>query len=323
MSPIVSVIVPTKNRPLELAAALGSVAAQTLANLEVVVVNDGGVDVRPVVERFARSLDIRLIDHPVCAGPSAARNTGLDAATGRFIGYLDDDDEYLPGNLQAAVEAAIRQDADLVYCDAQIRTRRGDPSRAANRWTYDLPFEPGFLEVMNFIPPVTVLYRRCEVRFDLDLPVAEDWDMWLRLARGHGYRFAHLPQVGAIYHRVKDNGSITASADDNLEDFAVFYDSYRAICERWPVPEDSREHLYRRFMIQMHDMVCSHLAAGDSLTHLYYERILRILYAGFTGTLPDEEMPERMEQALVGPPEHAATPDASGRATAQIGDPAR
>ncbi len=312
MSPLISVIVPTKDRPQELAAALGSVTAQSLADLEVIVINDDGVDVGHVVERFERSLDLQLINHEVCGGPARARNTGLAAATGQFIGFLDDDDEYLPGHLQAAVETAAEQNSDFVYCDARIRTRRGDTSAGANRWAYDLPLVPGFLEVTSFIPPVAVVYRRGEARFDSALPVCEDWEMWLRLTRGHGYRTARVPDIGVIYHRVKDNGSLTAEADDSLEDFLPFYDSYRKICERWPVPENSRVQLYRHFMIEMHELVCAHLAAGDSLPHLYYERILRVLHAGFTGAIPDEEMPERMEWALMGLSQDLPMLDAPG-----------
>jgi glycosyltransferase involved in cell wall biosynthesis len=303
MSPIVSVIVPTKNRPAELADALGSVVAQTLTDLEVIVINDGGVDVGAVVERFEPSVRVQLIDRAISGGPAQARNAGLEAATGEFISFLDDDDQYLPEHLQAAVEAAAQRTADLVYCDAQIRTRRGDTSAEANRWAYDITLVSGFLEVTSFIPPVAAVYRRSEARFDQGLPVCEDWEMWLQLMRGHGYRIARVPRIGVIYHRVKENGSLTADADDNLDDFMPFFDSYRKICERWPVPEISRMHLYRRFMIQMHEMVCAHLAAGDNLPHLYYERIFRLLHAGFTQVIPDKEMPERMERALLGLPQ--------------------
>jgi hypothetical protein len=62
----------------------------------------------------------------------------------------------------------------------------------------------------------------------------------------------------------------------------------------------------------MHELVCAHLVAGDSLPHLYYERIIRVLHAGFTGALPDDEMPERMERALLGTPQGLAMLDVPG-----------
>lgn len=301
MTPIVTVVLPTRNRPAELGAALDSLAAQTLdaREFEVVVVNDGGTDVGPVVERFERVLDVRLVDHDVNRGPSAARNTALDHARGVFVSYLDDDDLLLPHALGTAV-AAARRGADFVFCDVAIRTVRDDTSAEANPAAYDLPYDRRFLEAANHIPTIAVLHRRTEARFDPALPVVEDWDMWLRLVRG-GARVTHIPAVGRIYHRARSADSLTADADESLAAFRTFYDAYRTVCARWPVPDGSRQARYRDHMILMHEMVCAHLAEGDELPHLYYERILGVLWAGFSGAVDDKAVPELMEAALTTP----------------------
>jgi hypothetical protein len=118
----------------------------------------------------------------------------------------------------------------------------------------------------------------------------------------------HYPAAEVLYHRVKGTSSISADADDNLADFQRAYDAYRTICARWPVPEGSRTALYRRYMILMHDLVCAHLAAGRLLPHLYYERTLAVLYAGYTGVVDDDEIPRHLDSALTTPHEQFATP---------------
>ena len=96
-APAVTVVVPTYNRGAMLREALGSLASQTTADFEVVVVDDGSEeDIAAVVSRH--SLPVRFIRTPH-AGLAGARNTGMAAARGRYIAYLDSDDLYYPFKL--------------------------------------------------------------------------------------------------------------------------------------------------------------------------------------------------------------------------------
>ena len=103
-APLVSVIIPTYNRRQWLGGALESVLAQTHRNFEILVVNDGGADVGPVIETLNAAGRIRLINLPQKQGISAARNAGIRAAKGIYIAYLDDDDIFLPNHLKTLVE---------------------------------------------------------------------------------------------------------------------------------------------------------------------------------------------------------------------------
>ena len=95
--PTVSVVIPTFNRADLVVEALGSVFAQTLDDLEAILVDDGSTDgtAERVRERFAGESRLRVLEKPN-GGASSARNRGLDVARGRYVAFLDSDDLYLP-----------------------------------------------------------------------------------------------------------------------------------------------------------------------------------------------------------------------------------
>lgn len=99
-TPTVSVIVPTYNRPDRLRTALASLGAQTYQDFEIIVVNDAGCEVGSVIDACADRHRIMTITHDRNRGLAAARNSGLRAAKGTYIAYLDDDDRYLPHHLR-------------------------------------------------------------------------------------------------------------------------------------------------------------------------------------------------------------------------------
>src|SRR6266852_5744847 len=113
--PLVSVVIPTHNRPQLLAEAIASVRAQTFTDYEIIVVSNG------------ESADMRHASGMAAAGcqyfelprgnASAARNFGIAHATGEWIALLDDDDLWLPEKLERQLEEAKSSGADMVTCD--------------------------------------------------------------------------------------------------------------------------------------------------------------------------------------------------------------
>jgi glycosyltransferase involved in cell wall biosynthesis len=95
-APRVSVVVRTKDRPRLLGEALASLRAQTFQDFEVIVVNDGGV---PPAGLDPAGAGLRVVTTEPPHGRSRALDTGLRAARGRFVAYLDDDDLFLPHHL--------------------------------------------------------------------------------------------------------------------------------------------------------------------------------------------------------------------------------
>jgi succinoglycan biosynthesis protein ExoO len=114
-----SVIIPAYNVSGTVERAIRSAAAQTLPPFEILVIDDCSTDnTVEVVQALAREIpSLRLYSTPVNGGPSAARNVGLRAAKGDWIGLLDGDDAWKPGRLQRLLEVAIATSADFVADD--------------------------------------------------------------------------------------------------------------------------------------------------------------------------------------------------------------
>ncbi len=113
--PVVSVIMPVYNSEKYLPDAIESVLGQTFPDFELILVDDGSPDGSgEVCDAYAaRDARVRVI-HRENGGISAARNTGIDAATGEYIAFIDNDDKYCPDLLEAAVGAAREEGADVV-----------------------------------------------------------------------------------------------------------------------------------------------------------------------------------------------------------------
>lgn len=211
--PAVSVIVPAYNTAPFIADTLASVLAQTMADFEIVVVNDGSPDT-PELEReltpFRDRIRYIVQDN---RGLSAARNTGIAAAAGRYIALLDSDDTWEPEYLQRQLEVLERDQLDIVYANA---TTFGDPLRAGRRFmdvhpsTGDVTFESLVTQRCNVM--VSVLARREALvdagLFDESLRSSEDFDMWLRvLLNGGRIGYQREPLVGSRLRK----GSLSAN----------------------------------------------------------------------------------------------------------------
>ncbi|WP_347302434.1 glycosyltransferase [Croceibacterium sp. TMG7-5b_MA50] len=180
----ISVIIPAHNAAPWLAEAVASIHAQDVS-AEVIVVDDGSADATATI---AASLPgVRLLRHPQARGPSAARNTGADAATGTAVLFLDADDRLLPGALaHAAACLTATPDAAFVY---------GAHRRVDAQWR---PLTPLVLErcepdarlaflATNCVGMIaTALFDRGKLLaaggFDEGLRNCEDYDLFLRLA---------------------------------------------------------------------------------------------------------------------------------------------
>jgi len=188
---LVSVVIPSFNGARLLAEAVESVLAQTHPAVETIVVDDGSTDDTPaLVARWGdRIRYLRQANRGVCA----ARNAGLAAARGVYVTFLDHDDRFTPEKLarQAAVLDA-HPDAGVVYTGWRFIDAEGRPFPpvAWPRHEGDVLAE---LVIANFVFLGAVMVRRSLLAetggFDEALRGAEDWELWLRLAR-HGARWA-------------------------------------------------------------------------------------------------------------------------------------
>ena len=104
-TPLVSVIIPNYNRPELLLEAIASIAAQTMTDWETIIVDDGSnpaVDEQGIHARFGNQFQV--LRHAVARGGPVAKNAGINAATGKYLAFLDDDDLFAPTYLASAIE---------------------------------------------------------------------------------------------------------------------------------------------------------------------------------------------------------------------------
>lgn len=177
-APLVSIVIPTYNRPILLRRALESVQAQTYSSIEAVVVNDGGAPVEEVVAGFGRA---RLVNHAENRGLPAARNTGIANAAGAYLGYLDDDDWLYPEHVRVILDHLIAYDYRWGYSNTDSVWSNG-----RKRLYMDAEFHSLGIRHNNVTPVCCVLHERSLIDqvgwFDESLKNHEDWDLWIRFA---------------------------------------------------------------------------------------------------------------------------------------------
>ncbi len=186
-APHVSVVIPAYNAAATLPATLASVFAQTFADYEVIVVDDGSTDGTPAL--LARYGDrIRAFRKVNEARPSTTRNLGAKAARGELVAFLDADDCWQPEKLarQVALFAANSR-LGLVYTASAVIDTSGrvlrvnQCPRGGRGRIYPL------LAVRNMMVGSSVMARRAAIAeagwFDEELTSIENWDLWIRIAR--------------------------------------------------------------------------------------------------------------------------------------------
>ena len=197
MPPLVSVIVPVFNREAMIGATVASLGRQTLDDFEIIVVDDGSTDASAEIAERAGGKRVRVIGHGHNRGIPAARNTGLEAARGRYIAWLDSDDLARPKRLERQAGflaryqeiALVGSASGRIGADGQQRRGTRVPFVAHETLVPALLFNSPFQQ--SSIMGVARTLKDFEYR--VEFPVCEDLDMFIRIARKH--RLANLKDV--------------------------------------------------------------------------------------------------------------------------------
>jgi O-antigen biosynthesis protein len=217
--PVVSVIIPVKNRPQVIVEAIESVRAQTFESWELLVVDDGSTDETPEVLRAQASRDprIRVIELGTSQGAGAARNAGIDAARSHYLSFLDSDNTWEPNFLQLCLAVAHGNGHRFVYSVAQI-ANTGKKRFLAYRGGADA------LMVQNHIPMIAFVAEASLVRdagkFDPSLRRWIDFDLLIRMARMAEPEF--LPFVGTRYDNIEGTEDRISRVEAGNWRYAVF-----------------------------------------------------------------------------------------------------
>lgn len=250
--PAVSVVIPTHNRFHLLPRAIDSVVAQTVADWEIVLVDDGSTDDTPALaERYATQLRERWVYlRGPRRGSSAARNRGIDAARAEFVAFLDSDDEFAPRKLERQLTLfRLQPQLGLVYSDfsfidlagavhASVFEEKFPIARAAACRSVApglyVCTQPLFDTLIRgyFIATIVGMIRRTtlgsNIRFRENLSYAEEWLFFLEAARAAAAGFVDEPL--SIHHFTA--GSLART--DAQSNLARYTDVLRAILTQFP-----------------------------------------------------------------------------------------
>lgn len=193
-APLVSVVITAYNASKWIRETLKSVLAQDFTDFEVVVVDDGSTDdTAQVIAAYGRS--VRCIQRPNGGQPSA-RNAGIRAARGEYIAFVDADDLWAKEKLRFQMDLIKRTRLAWVYCDAVAFDDKSG-RRLFRFGKANHQYDGNILKslfITSFIPSPTPIVRRTVFEhvgyWDENIKVAEDWNMWLKIA-------AHYP-VGLV-----------------------------------------------------------------------------------------------------------------------------
>lgn len=197
--PIVTVVISTYNRQDHVCRAMKSVLTQTFQDFELIVVNDHSADRTEEVIKSFNDPRIIYVCHGTNKGGSAARNTGIKLAKGRYIALLDDDDEWLPLKLEQQVRK-MRESTSrigLIYTGSQVYDEQKKRVLKINEPRYrGNVYQPLLSATILGSVSSALIKGECfdEVGlFDEGLSSCQDWDMWLRIATR--FEFDFVPET--------------------------------------------------------------------------------------------------------------------------------
>ncbi|OHB79352.1 MAG: hypothetical protein A2Z25_15815 [Planctomycetes bacterium RBG_16_55_9] len=224
--PVVSVLIPTFNRPQYLHQAVASVLRQSYKHLQIIVINDGGVNIGNIVSAF-RDPRLMLIDRKENLGKAHSLNEALDRADGKYVAYLDDDDLYYPHHIETLVSALeYETDCRVAYSDfykAYCRVSL-DGSRQVLSKVVEVSrdFDRFFMLHFNHVLHVCLMHRRDLIErtgpYNEQINVLIDWDMTHRLTFFSD--FHHVREItGEYYHPMGESDRISVQRRKDKQEY--------------------------------------------------------------------------------------------------------
>ena len=206
ISPIISCIITTFNRPQYLQRAVDSVLKQTFKDFEVIIVDDHS-DILPPLslpDGEDRVIPIRL---PWNTGYQVRpKNIGIMCARGRYISYLDDDNVYLPNHLEVLYEAIKDNKSDVVYGDRVYKSTIPNEKRFMGKMSFD--YDLSRINKGNYIDTSDIMHTIQAINdigfWDIFWERKADWLLMTRFGKA-GKKIIHVPQILTEYYWHSDN----------------------------------------------------------------------------------------------------------------------
>lgn len=282
---LVSVIIPSYNRSATIARAIQSVQEQTHRDLEIIVVDDGSKDdSRAILEGFsARDPRVRCIFHEKNRGAQAARNTGIHAARGEWIAFLDSDDYYYSHSLESRLRIIVREQVQVVHSECDVIRDDGVKK------PLEVPPLRGDLYLELLKKPFTVfagiLVEKAALErigfLDERVSAFQEWDTSIHLARY--FHFGFEPRSTFAYDR-RGKSSISKNKLLDAQGYEQVINNHKGEILRYLGPRGLRKHYlslvsrYEAAHDEQNRSRCSRLATfwGQHIFHVVWRYASRI-----------------------------------------------
>lgn len=250
-NPKVSIVIPTYNRAKVLDRAIKSALSQTYDDFEIVIIDDASDDDTQSLVKGMKDERIRYFKHATNKGQPASRNTGIEKARGKYIAFLDSDDEWLSEKLEKQVKKIENssEDTGLIYTRYWI-------VKDGKKLLSKKPKKKGYIfEDQLFEDYVTlsscILAKKESLEkiggFDERLPARVDYDVSLRLSKYYRFDYLQEPLV-KVYHD-EDLSRITArDAQKHIEAEQIILEKVKKEIKDWP-EKKQRKCISRHYFI--------------------------------------------------------------------------
>ncbi len=237
-SDLVSVIIPTHKRSDFIVRAINSVLNQTYKTLEIIVVDDNNEDdnyrkkTKKILKKFIEKQEIIYLEHKVNKGISAARNTGIKKARGKYIAFLDDDDEFLPNKTieQLNIFKRSSEKVGLVYGSYLEINSQNDKKRVIKPNLKKNVFYK--LGINHIGPPSMVMFSKEAMEkigeFDVNLNHKEDIDYYYRLSKYFEVSYTETILTKYYIH----SGGSSKNDKDRLQKMLRYVDKHHIAMEK-------------------------------------------------------------------------------------------
>ncbi len=240
MSPKISVIIPAYNSEKFIKRTIQSVLNQTYKDFEVIIVDDGSTDnTKEVVEEFQKKDSrIKYLWQENSGAPARPKNKGIKESKGKYIAFLDHDDEWLPEKLEKQLVLFEKQKNSKL----RFVSSWGLIFNAKENQTYEHKIKKRgnvFQELLanNFILSCSSIFLKKEIFesvgfFDENLKFSDDWEMWIRIAQK--YEFDFINEALFKYYWHGENVMNKLKGEEKLKEYKYILEKYKDFYQKYP-----------------------------------------------------------------------------------------
>lgn len=259
---MISVVITTYGRPNYLKNAIDSICKNTYKNYEIIIVDDNGEEssfsreTEKIIKNY-KNIELKYIKHEKNYGANKARNTGVKAANGNYIAFLDDDDIFLPNKLEE-INTILKTNSDisLIYSGANYRNEK---NKIKYKYINFKDYKNKILK-HNFIGSNSfVVLKKEKIEklngFDETLESCQDWDMWIRIIYS-GEKIWGINKALVEYKIHDDENRISNNREKRLNGHRKLFKKCEVYLENFTEKEKKEIKAYQEKIIAYIEYSC-------------------------------------------------------------------